>query len=478
MDKRIKACLSSIAWGIVSAVCLIYGALYAIDQPIADRLYQSNSRRVDSDIVVIGIDGRSLEELGAWGTWPRGVIGDVIERLNQTESGKPAVIGLDILFSGETLAEEDFKLAQAAAAGGNVVVASSAKFQKGIAADGLSINTMDVAGFEMPYKALADVTKQGHTNIIPDGDGVIRSSLHQLVGEEERQYSFAYEIYKAYANHMELPLTKQPTLDDYGRWYIPFAGDVGDYSSGVSVVELLNGEKVPYVKDKIVLIGFYSPGAIDAYFTAINPSEKMMGVEINANIIQSFIDEEFKQTVPLGIQAVIVGILVFCVTLSMRKMNLQKSLVMISMSILGYGFLLYGLYNFGDYVMNVIYFPLAIIICYIVKVFFSYIEENLMRLAVSKRFEDYITESNIKYSKSIKELLDSFIYTITEAVDERSPHTANHTKRLVRLAEEFVGYINEAYQKGEYHECFDQQRTDLMTMSASLHDIGKLVGKR
>lgn len=474
MSDRLKEYLICGIIAVITGVCAYLGILYSANQVIADRFYQSRSRGADSEIVVIGIDGRSLEELGAWGSWPRGVIADVINKLNNSPTGKPAVIGLDILFSGETQLEEDEKLVEAAQNASHLVVASSAKFGTPLDEDETSVNNMAIKGFEMPYEKLRKVTTQGHTNIILDEDGILRTSLHELGNNAMHQYSFAYEVYRNYADKMGLEQGKLPPLDAYGSWYIPYAGDIGEYSSGASFIQVLRGEKVPYVKDKIVLIGFDSPGMIDAYFTPINRGKKMMGVEINANIIQCFKDGMYKQNMPIGIDILIIIGGVFLITYWIRKSHLIKGLGIAIVGLIVYMGGAWVSYQMG-YVMTIIYVPSAVVAVYLHKIFKSYIQEKVLRLAVSKKFENYVTESNIKYSKSIKDLLDSFIYTISEAVDERSPHTANHTKAIVALAQEFVDYLNMAYDKGQYEEIFDEQRKDQIVMSAALHDIGKLV---
>lgn len=472
MNKKIDYVIGLTGVGIL-VMMISMGMLFEANQLIADTLYQQNLRGVSSDIVTIGIDMRSLDELGAWGTWPRSILGKLVQILNESETGAPAVIGLDIYFAGETNPTDDTFLAEVAKTYGNVVVAASADIKVAIDEEA-GLNYMNVDYFGLPYQALQEAATYGHSNIKADRDGVIRRSLHKIENKEEMQYSFGYEVYKKYIEKIGRGPAIEPALDELNSWYIPFAGEVGEYSSGASVIEVLKGEKKPYVKDKIVLIGFDSPGAIDAYYTAANRREKMMGVEINANIIQSLLDNNTKQDVAIWKQILIIGGMVCILLIWIRRVTLKKAGMIVLVSVIGYGIATYQMYKLG-YVMNVIYLPLMVGIAYLIKIISTYMEERMVRIMLSKKFEKYIRDSNIKYSKDIRELLNSFIDTISQAIDERSPHTANHTKAIVGLADEFVAYLNKCCSEGTYDQHFDEQRKEVLLMSASLHDIGKLV---
>ena len=78
-----------------------FGILDPFDQPLSDRFYQK-SGAAGRDIVVIGIDQASLDVLGPM-PWPRNYMAEAINCLNNTDpDAKPAVIGIDILYSGES----------------------------------------------------------------------------------------------------------------------------------------------------------------------------------------------------------------------------------------------------------------------------------------------------------------------------------------------------------------------------------------
>lgn len=77
----------------------------------------------------------------------------------------------------------------------------------------------------------------------------------------------------------------------------------------------------------------------------------------------------------------------------------------------------------------------------------------------------------LRRQQQLDELLDSLVETLTTAIDERSPYTANHTRNIVRYGERFLDYLE---RTGD-GRAFTGERRRAFLMSARLHDVGKLV---
>ena len=94
------------------------------------------------------------------------------------------------------------------------------------------------------------------------------------------------------------PASAAPAAADR-LFYIPYTGKPGAYYDGVSIARVIRGE-VPadYWAGRIVLIGPYAAALQDAYFTPIDKGEQMYGVEIQANMIQSFLENSVKKEIP------------------------------------------------------------------------------------------------------------------------------------------------------------------------------------
>ena len=242
--------------------------------------------------MLVQIDERALEELGPYSQWSRDVLAEVIEILNQSEEIRPAVIGLDVLCSGETQPQADERLAQAAGRYNNVVTASAAEFGTAVEqrADGeYTLRPNTVLSYEEPYAALRDVSAQGHINAMLDVDGILRHHLLQIqapgVGEVPSMALLAAQKYRESCG--QEPVVPPP-VDARGFWYLPYCGTPGDFDSSISVAAVINGEIPPeYFSGKIVLIGPYAAGLQDSYMTSIDHARPMYGVEYQANAIQA-----------------------------------------------------------------------------------------------------------------------------------------------------------------------------------------------
>ena len=111
-----------IVWLLV-LLMTISNLISPLDYIVKDALYQ-RPRGVSGDIKISGIDERTLEELGRSGTCARQYYADLLELLNADEASKPAVVGFDIIFSGNVDEAGDEAFVNAAKKSGNVVVAS------------------------------------------------------------------------------------------------------------------------------------------------------------------------------------------------------------------------------------------------------------------------------------------------------------------------------------------------------------------
>jgi len=75
---------------------------------------------------------------------------------------------------------------------------------------------------------------------------------------------------------------------------------------------------------------------------------------------------------------------------------------------------------------------------------------------------------------SLEELLDSFIRTIATAIDEKSPYTGGHVRRVADLTLIIADRIN-AVREGPFADCFfSPEQLSELRIAAWLHDVGKI----
>lgn len=373
--------------------------LFALNVRMQDAILQS-PRLPDPNIFVVGIDEETLRELGPWNSWTRDRMAQLIETLTADPATAPAVIGIDVSYFSTTQPQYDDALAAAAAKAGNVVVACEAVFADTVRYDPSGnpyISRMEVAQMDYPYPALREVTASGVINTLPDSDGVIRSSIFQLGQGDSTVYSFSYEIYKRYAQKAGLAPTLSPPLDSLGRFPISYSAVSGDYYSGYSFVRVLRGE-IPSAAfaGGVVLIGPYATGMMDQYYTPLEKGALMYGVEIHANALQALIEQNFKQTVPVAVQAVLLFAVLFGLYLLLLRLDPRLSTLLIVAMVLLFLAAAVPLYNAG-YIISLVYLPVFAAVLYLYRMIYAYFVERMNRQMVTETFKRYMEPQLVEH---------------------------------------------------------------------------------
>lgn len=82
--------------------------------------------------------------------------------------------------------------------------------------------------------------------------------------------------------------------------------------------------------------------------------------------------------------------------------------------------------------------------------------------------------TNNQLINDLKNLLQAFIAAIATAIDEKSPYTGGHVKRVAELTMELAEKINEATEGPFALVNFDRDALEELKLSAWLHDVGKI----
>ena len=398
-----KQILRSLIISFLAALLLTavagFGFLTSTDGVISDALYHRRTA-TDGEIVVIGLDQASMDVLGPM-PWPRSYMADVISILNADPDTAPAVIGIDVLYVGQSADPEgDAYLAETADWGGNVVAAAAATFGSDLVdhEDGFYMDTMAVLAWDEPFEALAAAVDMGHINAMADEDGIIRHALLYVDNPAgERVYSFARTIYEKYASYHNLPVSPLPETNRKGFFYLPYTAAPGDYNSGISFVDVLDGLVDPELfSGKVVLIGPYAAGLQDEYRTSIDHAAPMYGVEIQANQIDAYRrGETIPREVPETLQMVILFLLSAAMLffLSDRKVNLSVLLWLgVCFGWIGICLLAYA----SGWVLHALWIPLAATICFVASVSANYIRANREKKRVTATFGRYVDPAILK----------------------------------------------------------------------------------
>ena len=393
----LKICISL----LVSAIlCLLAwsGVLDEMDGSISDALYQRPGM-TDGEIVVIGMDQRAIEELGPM-PWPRDIMADAVAYLNSDPEQKPVVIGIDVLYVGESAdPDADAYLAEIAAEGENLVVASAASFGNSIVDDGESfyLDERSVLYWDSPYPDLDDVTDTGHINAMADADGIIRHALLYVDSPDgERVYSFARVLYERWCEANGTDPNPLPDTVDNGFFYLPYTARGGGYYENVSVIDCLEGLVDPAdFAGKIVLIGPYAAGMQDEYRTAIDHAAPMYGIEIQANQIEAFRKGFYPAEAGNPLQLILLflicaGVLYFLID---RKV-LPAILIWLAVSGLWIA-VCAALYRMGV-ILHVLWVPLFVTILFVATVALNYFRTQKEKRRVTETFGRYVDPAVMK----------------------------------------------------------------------------------
>lgn len=382
---------------LVLAVFLLFfqgmGLFAGTEYRMQDFHYQKGGL-VSPEIYVIGIDEETLMAYGTWPSWGREKLAELIRLLNQNEETAPAVIGFDIGFFGAYDEEDDRALADAASKLDNVVVTSYASFGKQVTegTDGSFSVQESVVTYETPYEELSKWVSWGFSNVPLDEDGIVRHSLYQVPADGQTEYSFAAEVYRKYMG--DLP---EAVREGAGSGYIPFSGMPYDYygsaSSGLSLCQVLEGEiPAELFAGSIVLVGPYSSGMMDAYYTAVSHNVPMYGVEVHANILQAFLDDNQKTELPRAAALVVTAVMLAAAAGSWAFHNIKLA-VALNAALAGAWWLCSGrLYEQG-YVLPLLYPLAAVALCFICQIGWQYVRERLAKKHVEAVFGRYVSSS-------------------------------------------------------------------------------------
>ena len=393
--------ISFLASLLVTLLIAAGGVLDKVDLWAQDSWFQS-AKALDGEIIVIGIDDKSLEEIGPYNTWDRNVMAAALEKFAEDPDNMPAVIAIDTLYTEVSDPEADERLANAAAELGNVVTATFANIGSQVIYENgeAFFDRNAVLTYSEPYDALREATIQGHINAMYDTDGILRHALLYVKPDGETVYSMAYQTAKLYAeaNGFEIQM---PPASSNGHYYVTYSADPGGYSDGYSFSDLLNGEIDPRdYAGKVVFIGPYAKGLQDEYFTSIERAKMMYGVEYQANVVQMLLESNYKVEVSKIPQAIILFIVCFVLFLLFQKVSIKLSSCIAAAAIVLSVALEYALYavKIGGvgHVLHPLWLPVGILVFYVASIVIHYVKSTLEKMRVTRTFERYVDPEIVK----------------------------------------------------------------------------------
>jgi adenylate cyclase len=338
---------------------------------ILDRIKDGLESR--SEIVLVGIDDRSLQELGAW-PWNRDIFAKAIDKLN---TAKASVIGVDIVFFESRSGDETF---QNSLNSSKVPVVLGNKIFEG---------QENKTIFEAPK------VTQAYTNITPDPDGKVRQTKFYEKIQTNCVPSLAFEITKQHFRDKK-DLTCQETQKLGPNLSLNKVVDFNYSSNGfksVSFYDLYSDQvDLNYLNGKIVLIGVTASdikSSVSDNFVGID-GQTISGIELNANIINSILQNRFQIELPkysFTVVILVISSLLIWIYRKIKQDIFQFILFLGAVILIEIG----GLYLY-DYGYNWPLVETVILLgsCYVYYVVLKYLTEQRQNSFLKQAFSRYI----------------------------------------------------------------------------------------
>ncbi len=100
--------------------------------------------------------------------------------------------------------------------------------------------------------------------------------------------------------------------------------------------------------------------------------------------------------------------------------------------------------------------------------------EESQELVVALASQAAVAITNAQLIRDLRSLFDAFIQAIATAIDEKSPYTAGHVRRVADLTMRIAGEINRSKDEVWIDTKFSVEELEELRIAAWMHDVGKI----
>ncbi len=438
---RIAVSLLPLLFALGHATGLLrISAVQSLENIVYDaKLRLTMPKTLDSRIIIVDIDEKSLAEVGRW-PWHRQKLAALTQELLQNQ--RVSAIGFDLVFAeGDDMREADTQFAQSFLQK-NVVLGyyftsdrearTSGVLPKPVIQQinlsGRKIRATEWDGFGANIATLAEAAPlAGFFNAIADDDGVVRSTPLLASFKGDYYESMALAVYRAATGYPgvgpgslpnsvdsvggilimdSIKLTKtdisDPTktqmqtikVDDRAAVLVPYRG-LGGAQGGsfqyISAADILAKRLASeQLRGKIILVGTSAPGLQDLRITPVG--QTYPGVETHANVISSMLDGKsiYKPDYALGVEVALLILVGLALAFVLPALTATSALgFSVSMLLVPTAL---NLFLFSEYGMV---FPLATLLllsfmAYMLNMSYGYFVESRAKRELTQLFGSYV----------------------------------------------------------------------------------------
>lgn len=382
------------------------------------------------DIVIVSVDEKSITEVGRW-PWKRDVIAGLVDKISE---GKPRALGIDIMFTEKETIETDRKLAEAITKAGNVVLATAfvvpKKKGKVTAAKDVPDFLWDSAFMQVkstggigwkqwavtpesvmpPLPELAAGASLGHVYSLPDRDGVLRWQFLYLHYGNDCYPQFALQVARIALGIDPKDMVlyggtgiqlgdRYIPVDISGRVIINYRGPEQSFPY-ISASDIINGSTAPGTfRHKIVLVG---TSALSTYDLRVTPfSANMPGIEIDANIIDNILMNNFIRKSPRFLELIVIVLTGILLGLALPKLKALASTSLAFGLILSYIILCCYLLVYHNIWADLLYPVINMFSIFSIQTITRFFHEEKKAREIRRIFTSYVSP------KIVKELVEN-----------------------------------------------------------------------
>jgi len=359
---------------LLPAIALLSGGLEGLELRALNAQFDLRGPRPPrTPIVIVSIDEDSFDELNLSWPWPRALHGKLLDLLRE---GKPAAIGMDILFV-EPAARgqaDDTALAQAIGAAGNVILSAA-----------FTVVTESFFKKESLNPPLPELRERaagfGFVNLPHDRDAFVRQATLGLSHQGVEVPSFDLLLHRL-GIRAGIPSAPLPTRTAF---LINYRGGPRTFPT-VPYYRIVTGEIPPEAfRGKIVLVGATSRTLHDVFPTPF-AADGMPGVEIHANILETLFHGIAITRIPSwSVVALVLAAALFAIVVTNWARPLW-ALALVGGVGLAYAAAGFAAFLWGHVFTDQIAVPLALVLGYGVTVVENFIVEQREKQRLARFF--------------------------------------------------------------------------------------------
>ncbi len=399
------------------------GYLDSYNLQFTDKLYGGNQPL--DNIVIVKIDDKSINNIGRW-PWNREIFANFIEKINNSK-----IIILDLGFFEKSNIGNDTIFINTIKKYKNkiILVVEYTDFK-------IKNNTIIGISANIPFEELKNYKNLGYANVNIDKDGVARSLNLNIIGNYSSISQKTYELYSG-----------RKYIYNKNRFLVNFL-EPNKFKS-YSFLDVYN-KKIDknFFKNKIVFVGISAEDLHDKLFVPTSKGVLMDGVEFHANAFQTMAlnnnlekENNFYTFLTILFFAIITGF-------SLYYFRILYSSIFLFLIFFIYIFFAILIFE-KNYILNLVYGPLTMLLSYMSIVIYSYLYEQKAKKKINDAFGKYVSPILIKeIMKNPKKLslggekkdiiiLFSDIVNFTSLSEKLSP------EKLVNFLNDYLTYMTE-----------------------------------